>query len=271
MNRWWKRDPGEPSTGSSADTTYVIGDIHGCYDLLIDLLQRIAVDAENASGSSRLIFLGDYVDRGPNSADVLSSLVWIERHGPLPATFLRGNHDQVMLDYLADPVGNSPWLRIGGAQTLRSYGIIVPFENESEADHLRLRDLLLDSLPVAHLRFLERLRLYHEDDRHVFVHAGIRPGVAMRSQRADDLLWIRDEFLSHDCPGKKPIVHGHSWTGAEPVVRPGRIGVDTGAYQTGVLTAARLRGGDITFLQARSRDQHGRGPEGFGERGRADR
>lgn len=258
MNAWWRRDPavdqGEWSTARHDGTTYVIGDIHGCYDLLVDLLQRIAADLEAAAaGSSRLIFLGDYVDRGPNSAEVLSSLVWIERHGPRPAIFLKGNHDQVMLDYLADPVRNSLWLRIGGAQTLRSYGITVPYEIESETDHLRLRDLLLDKLPAAHLRFLERLRLYHEDDRHVFVHAGIRPGVAMRAQNVEDLLWIREEFLTHERPGKKAIVHGHTWTNTDPVVRPGRIGVDTGAYETGVLTAAKLRGGDVKFIQARQR------------------
>lgn len=244
----------ERADGHVADTTYAVGDVHGCYDLLTDLLHRIVADIEStpASGLVELIFLGDYIDRGPETASVLSSLVWIERNGPLPAIFLKGNHEQAMLDFIADPVQHSPWLRVGGAETLRSYCIAPPDEVGPDADYVELRDLLLDRLPAAHLDFLQRLRLYHENDRYVFVHAGIRPGVAMRAQDHEDLLWIRDEFLANERPAKKRVVHGHSWIDAEPVVRPGRIGVDTGAYRTGTLTAAKLRDGAVTFLQARS-------------------
>lgn len=242
------------SDEASLGTTYAVGDVHGCYDLLTDLLQKIVDDIDSTAepGPVELIFLGDYVDRGPDTAGVLSSLVWIERNGPLPATFLKGNHEQVMLDYIADPVRNSPWLRVGGAETLRSYGIDVPDDVGPDVSHPRLRDLLLDRLPAAHLDFLHRLRPYYENGRYYFAHAGIRPGVALQAQDHEDLLWIRDEFLANERPAKKVVVHGHSWTNTEPVVRPARIGVDTGAYRTGTLTAARLRGDAVTFLQART-------------------
>ncbi|WP_294394514.1 metallophosphoesterase family protein [uncultured Sphingomonas sp.] len=232
---------------------YAVGDVHGCYALLTDLLQQIVADlgTQPDGAPAELVFLGDYVDRGPASADVLSSLVWMERNSPLTTIFLKGNHEQVMLDYLADPLRYHVWLGFGGAETLRSYGIDVPDDVGPGADHVGLRNALLDAMPAAHLDFVQRLRLYHETERHIFVHAGIRPRVKMAMQDPADLLWIRKGFLDHARPAHKRVVHGHTWDDAEPVVRPERIGVDTGAYETGVLTAARLRGDAVAFLRAR--------------------
>ena len=229
---------------------YAIGDIHGCYDLLVDLLDRIVADVrqEKAENDATLVFLGDYIDRGPATADVLSALLWLERHSPLSTIFLKGNHEQVMLDYIDDPTRPQQWLRFGGRATLHSYGLDLPEIPLSDAEHLRLRDRIVDHLPASHLDFMRRLRLLHETERFVFVHAGIRMDVPLRKQKDGDLLWIRDGFLEERPAGEKRIVHGHSWVGDRPEVLAHRIGVDTGAFKTGVLTAVKIRGAATGFL-----------------------
>jgi len=235
------------------DVVYAIGDIHGCYSQMVALLDRIVADVGREPGEpgggarATLVFLGDYVDRGPASAEVLTGLIWMSRHSPLSTIFLKGNHEQVMLDFIRDPVPHAQWLRFGGEATLRSYGVDVPDE-PGAADAVRLRDDLVDRLPASHLEFLRRLELFHEDDRHIFVHAGIRVGVPMAKQHAEDLLWIREGFLEERRPGRKRVVHGHTWLGDKPMVLPHRIGVDTGTYETGVLTAAKLQGDTVDFL-----------------------
>lgn len=252
-------DRGQPDTAIPADsptpqaadeTIYAIGDIHGCYRLMVEMLDRIVRDVtqSGAENHATLVFLGDYIDRGPDSADVLTALIWLERHAPLPIVFLRGNHEQVMLDYLDDPIEYQDWLRLGGAATLASYGIAVPDGLASPADHAALRDQLVDTVPSSHVGFLRRLQLYSEAEYFIFVHAGIRAGVPMGAQKAEDLLWIRDGFLEDQPPLQKRIVHGHTWVGDKPEVKAHRIGVDTGAYETGVLTAVRLQGKNIDFI-----------------------
>jgi len=242
--------PAEPD--SQAGTIYAIGDIHGCYALMTDLLARIVADAEAlpAAETVTLVFLGDYIDRGPDSAAVLSALIWIARNAPYETVFLRGNHEQAMLDYLEDPRRADTWLEFGGAQTLAAYGVAVPADYGPGADHPALRDALLDRLPASHLAFLRGLPLSWESADHLFVHAGIRPGTAIAAQDPRDLLWIRTSFLDDDRPHGKVVVHGHSWSSGAPVQKANRIGVDTGAYATGLLTAARLRAGTVAFLQA---------------------
>lgn len=231
-------------------TIYAIGDIHGCYDLMTRLLERIVADVgrANAADAATLVFLGDYIDRGPATSDVLAALLWLERHSPLPAIFLRGNHEQVMLDYIDHPTRPQQWFRFGGRATLRSYGVPLPEDPVSDADHLELRDRIVDRLPASHLDFLRRLRLTHENEHFIFVHAGIRPGVALRDQKAEDLLWIRKGFLEERRAGRKRVVHGHTWVDEKPEMREHRIGVDTGAFRTGVLTAARIRGEAVDFI-----------------------
>lgn len=241
--------------GRGGRTIYAVGDIHGRYDLLKVLLARIVADAEaqaQAETAACLVFLGDYVDRGPDTPRVLAALVWIARHAPFESVFLSGNHERAMLDYLDDPVRGQEWLEFGGAETLAAYGIALPPDLGPVADHPQLRDALLDRLPASHLAFLRGLRLTFETDSHLFVHAGIRPGVPIAQQQPADLLWIRNTFLDDERSCGKIVVHGHSWSSDAPVTRPNRIGIDTGAYATGVLTAARLRGGEVHFLQARA-------------------
>lgn len=231
---------------------YAVGDVHGRYDLLVALLEAIVADVGMLAPGERplLIFCGDYVDRGPASAEILTTLVWLSRHAALDVEFLRGNHEAMMLAFLDRPDENEPWLRVGGAETLRAYGV-DPGDDDADRDCARLRDELLDRLPASHLQFLRRLPSRATCGAYVFVHAGLRPGVPLARQEDDDLLWIGDDFLKHEHRFEKMVVHGHSWTSDKPAVTPYRIGIDTGAYRTGVLTAARLGPSSVEFLQAR--------------------
>ena len=236
---------------------YAVGDVHGCYDLLNDLLAQI-VDDFKSLGEDRLatvIFLGDYVDRGPDSSKTVSSLIWLARNSPLPCVFLKGNHEQAMLDFLRDPLETRKWLQVGGEETVRSYGASL-FEDMAEPQRLlAIRDSMLDNLPASHMNFLSNLQTMFQTKSDVFVHAGIRPGISIEEQDPSDLLWIRTDFLHHDQAFEKRVIHGHSWFSVAPEVRSNRIGVDTGAYETGVLTAVRLIADETKFMQARTRLQ----------------
>jgi diadenosine tetraphosphatase ApaH/serine/threonine PP2A family protein phosphatase len=227
---------------------YAVGDVHGRADLLSNLLAQIEADAEGrAAGAKTLVFLGDYVDRGPDSRGVIELL----RTG-LPdgfnAHFLKGNHEALLLDFLADPDALDHWRMNGGEATLASYGVEVDLFNGTGAPPEMWRDAFAAALPEAHLDFLENLKLQTGDGDYLFVHAGIRPGVPIEAQAEDDLIWIRDEFLNSDEAFGKVVVHGHSPAFA-PVVRPNRIGIDTGAVFSGRLTALRLEDGEQGFLQ----------------------
>jgi serine/threonine protein phosphatase 1 len=192
-----------------------------------------------------LIFCGDYVDRGPQSAQVVEALVWLQRRAAFELRFLKGNHEQALLDFLEDPEGGRGWLDCGGIDTLQSYGLRSPEPGQSLAP---LRDQLLEVLPSHHLDFLRDLKLTTSVGDFLFVHAGLRPGRPVSLQSQEDLLWIREDFTRSEHRFKRVIVHGHSWSSAEPEVRANRIGVDTGAYRTGVLTALRLEGAQIQFI-----------------------
>ena len=215
---------------------YAIGDIHGCYDLLLELIERIRQDAKHITGRRILVTLGDYVDRGPRSAEVLNWLC-----GPAPEGFdrisLAGNHEAMMLEFLASPSPSSPWLDFGGMDTLDSYGVDVPrFVRARRQERLAI---LKASIPVAHVNLLTNLPSLLELAEVVFVHAGLRPGFELSEQVDVDLLWIREPFLSGPADRGPLVVHGHT-PAAAPVVTGRRICVDTGAFATGVLTAVRL-------------------------------
>ncbi len=237
---------------------YAIGDIHGCYDLVTALLEAIVADmATIARGKPPLlVFCGDYVDRGPHSSQVLTALVWLSRQSTLEVAFLRGNHEVMLLGFLDQPDRHIPWLRRDGGQTLASYGIELPDDVDPAAlakTCRSLRDRLMDKLPASHLEFLRSLPITRACGDYLFVHAGLKPGVAIARQNEEDCLWIGEEFLDADYRFDKVVVHGHSWDADEPVVTANRIGIDTGAYSTGALTAVRLEGNSIAFLQARMR------------------
>jgi serine/threonine protein phosphatase 1 len=217
---------------------YAIGDVHGCLAQLLDVEHQIVADAQSIEGEKWLVTLGDHIDRGPDSAGVINHLM-----GRAPPGFHRlallGNHEQIMLDFLEDPTAHAYWLDEGGAQTLISYGIDLDRQYPPERlPGLFLADVMR-AVPEPHLRFIRSMPLYVDLPGWLFVHAGIRPGIPLASQETDDLIWIREPFLSSDgLPGKR-IVHGHTPV-REPVVTPARIGIDTRCFATGRLSALRV-------------------------------
>lgn len=237
----------KPST--NGEVVYAVGDIHGRLDLLDIMLRLIADAAGNEAGRARVIFLGDYIDRGPASSGVLGRLAGLKSDGAR-LCFLKGNHEASMLRFLDDASLGPQWCAFGGIETLASYGVAAPREAEDDAGWELARQELAARLPPAHLEFLQRLDLMTEVGDYVFVHAGVRPGQSLETQAEEDLLWIRDDFLNDRRRLPKIVVHGHTPQPA-PVRDRRRIGLDTGAYMTGVLTAARIEAGDVTFMSAR--------------------
>ncbi|ODR97200.1 hypothetical protein AUC70_13145 [Methyloceanibacter stevinii] len=235
------------ATVPDGQVVYAIGDIHGRSDLLTELLALIESDAAGGIAAKTLVFLGDYVDRGPDSRGVIELLSANLPPG-FATHFLKGNHEQFLLDFLDDPSWLDGWLRNGGEQTLRSYGADIDGLRDRRAPPAAWRDAFLEALPEAHLRFLTTLELKCVVGDYVFVHAGLRPGVPLDRQAPDDLLWIRHEFLDSEEPFGKIVVHGHT-PERTPVVRPNRIGIDTGAVFSGSLTALRLENGTRAFLR----------------------
>jgi serine/threonine protein phosphatase 1 len=247
--------------GVDGRLVYAIGDIHGGYELMKILLARLAADYGPRARGRRplLVFCGDYVDRGPHSAQVLEALVWLQRRGEIEVRLLKGNHEQAMLAFLDQPRDGGGWLRFGGDATLISYGVLPPAPDEGPEGFDRARDDLLERMPASHLRLLQDLELMVLAGDYAFVHAGIRPGAPLAGQTEDDLLWIRQPFLEIDAPFEKVIVHGHTWIGDQAQVLDHRIGLDTGAFATGVLTAARFEDGEMTLLPVSARET--RSPE----------
>ncbi|MBL8706249.1 MAG: serine/threonine protein phosphatase [Rhodospirillales bacterium] len=241
---------GDSSPLGPGDLVYAIGDIHGRADLLDRLYRRIRAHAEDAAPGRRVVVhLGDYVDRGPDSRGVIDRVMAPPLPGFAPPVALLGNHEFLMLEFLKDPVEYGPgWMANGAAQTFASYGVAPPKRADDPAELTRARDALARALPPAHRGFLETLPTMHRAWIFVFVHAGVRPGIALDRQSVDDLIWIRDEFLRSPANHGGVIVHGHSIT-PEPDFQPNRIGIDTGAYRSGRLTALCLRDGPPYILQ----------------------
>ena len=249
--------------GTAGELVYAVGDIHGCYDLMKDVLAQVAADYSVRADGRRpiLIFCGDYVDRGPHSAKVLEALAWLRRRGEVDLHLLKGNHEQALLAFIDDPETGPPWLRFGGAETLISYGVLPPAPEEGLEGLARARDELLERMPAAHLRLLQTLELMVQVGDYAFVHAGVRPGSALEAQEERDLLWIRQGFVDAPGPFEKVIVHGHTWASERPQILEHRIGLDTGAYATGALTAVRLEDGELAVFQATAAPQAIQSPE----------
>jgi serine/threonine protein phosphatase 1 len=228
---------------------YAIGDIHGRLDLLRLLHGMIQDDvAESRSRDRLLVYLGDYVDRGPDSAGVIELLSGGSLAG-FAAVHLLGNHEEFLLRFLDGTSTGADWLFNGGVEALQSYGIDAHLHDMDDPMALgRLRQALARQLPARHLAFLQSLMLSHAAGDYLFVHAGIRPGVPLELQARADLLWIRSLFLDSTVDHGKMVVHGHT-IADEPEVRPNRIGIDTGAFATGRLTCLVLEGADRRFLR----------------------
>jgi len=218
---------------------YAISDIHGCADLLQQMFTVIDRDLATI-GSVRPIhvFLGDYIDRGPDSCRTVELL--IERGLKHESVFLKGNHEAFLFDVLKDPSQLESWKQYGGLQTLTSYGL-RPSLNPDAAEQSELIGQLKLTIPPHQKRFFNGLRLRFVCGDFFFVHAGVRPGVPLAKQQEQDMLWIREEFLANEQRYGKYIVHGHTPV-REPDIRPNRVNIDTGAYATGNLTLLTIQG-----------------------------
>jgi len=241
------------SARAPADTRiYAIGDIHGCDGLLGKLLGLIQADAAAAPEARKLlVYLGDYVDRWPDSAAVVERLT---RAPPaeFEAVFLMGNHEDLMVNFLADPAAGRSWLMNGGRETAASYGVSTADIRHGGAAELgklgTMRQALNANLPASHRAFLDTLVPFHREGDYLFTHAGIRPGVPLAEQRVEDLLWIRGPFLSSPEDHGAVVVHGHTPVDAVEF-RFNRVNVDTGAVWTGRLTALVLHGEERHLIQ----------------------
>ena len=237
---------GEPSVPAGY-RVYAIGDIHGRLDLLDDTLSRVEADIDSRKPAENIIvFLGDLIDRGPSSAQVIDRVRTYRRPG-VRTVFLIGNHEEVLLRLLR---GESrflrDWLRFGGAECAKSYGIDATALKRMEP--ARAVATLQQKIPQDHQAFLQSFADTFRIGSYLFVHAGIRPGVPLADQSQADLRWIREPFLENADDHGFIVVHGH--TIAEQVdVRDNRIGLDTGAYRSGVLTAMGLEGHERWFVQ----------------------
>lgn len=227
---------------------YAIGDIHGRADLLHELHNQIRDDhaAAGESVASTVVYLGDYIDRGTESRDVIELLLTQPLAGLAPV-YLKGNHEEAMLRFLEHPAIGPQWFGFGGEATVMSYGVTAPKDLDDKDYYAELSRQLSASVPAGHKAFLESLELQHRAGDYLFVHAGIRPGCPIEEQDPDDLLWIRSEFLNSREDHGVMVVHGHTPT-ARPDVRSNRIGIDTGAFASGTLTCLVLEGGGRRFL-----------------------
>lgn len=229
---------------------WAVGDIHGRLDLLQPLIDAILADATARDPTQRTcaIFLGDYIDRGPASRGVLQLLAGLPKDGPVEWRFLKGNHEQAMLDFLAEPARGAQWCEYGGDATLASFGLSLPPMRHKLGSWATLSADLNHKLTAVESQFLESLELGIDVGDYFFAHAGARPGVSLATQSVEDLMWIRRSFLDSDYEFEKVVVHGHTPTEAVHADRR-RIGVDTKAYESGILTALRLEGRTRQLLQ----------------------
>jgi serine/threonine protein phosphatase 1 len=231
---------------------YAIGDVHGCLEQLLRLEAEIVDDGAGIEGEKWIVTLGDYVDRGRASPGVLDHLLTSP-----PPSFRRfaliGNHEQLMLDFLDNPAAHLEWLEWGGLQTAGAYGMPDDPQQSWRRSPLRFADELRPKVPQRHIELLRALPTLLSLPGFLFVHAGIRPGVALEHQDDEDLIWIRAPFLRAKFSGETTVVHGHTPVDAVEF-EPGRVDIDTGCFFSGVLTALRVQpDGSMKILQARGR------------------
>lgn len=222
---------------------YAVGDIHGRLDLLARMHRLIMQDkAERKAERFVLVYLGDYVDRGAHSREVVEALIQAPLEG-FEVVHLKGNHEHAMLQFVATHGQNPAWLFWGGLATLANYGVAT-----RGISYEAMAASLAEKMPQQHRDWLEALPYYHIEGDYLFVHAGIRPRQPIEKQKPDDMMTIRDEFFNSSQVFEKTVVFGHTVFDA-PLHLPDRIGIDTGAYATGVLTTLVLQGTERGFLQ----------------------
>ncbi len=236
-----------PAPIHAGGVIYAVGDVHGRHDRLTRLLERIFEDAAAYDTIPKIVFLGDYIDRGEQVRDTIELLIELAERPEAETVFLMGNHEHMLLHFLRDPASGSRWLRYGGLQTLMSYGVGGVGNLRAEGEALRLRGALIDALG-SHLGFIEGLRASHHAGNLFFAHAGADPALPTDEQDVATLLWGCERFRTTDRDDGVWVVHGH-FVVIQPAAERGRIAVDTGAYFSDRLTAARIAGGEVTFLE----------------------
>ena len=242
--------PGSAAMVPAGFRLYAIGDVHGRDDLLAELLEQVEADSSARGPAERvIIFLGDLIDRGPESAKVVERLRTY-RPARTRLVYLAGNHEEVLLQILDGDQALLPqWLRFGGAECLASYGIDAAQLRRMAPD--QAIEAVRAAIPPSHVEFFRSFDDTFRAGDYLFVHAGVRPGVPLEQQMRADLRWIREPFLSERAEHGFVVVHGHT-VRKEVEERSNRVGIDTGAYRFGVLTALGLEGTDRWYLQAKT-------------------
>jgi len=249
LKKFWRQSDSPKPSAPLDRVIYAIGDIHGRADLLQRLHDDIQKDAASRDPSKvkTLVYLGDYIDRGPFIKDVLTMLV----DEPLPGFeihHLKGNHEAMMLEFLADPTTGLEWRENGGLETLRAYDATQNSIDKDPMAYDAARDLLDQNLPVSHKSFLETLLPSISFGDYFFAHAGVRPGIPLDEQDEEDLLWIRHRFLDSDDDFGKIVVHGHT-PDKNVEFKTNQIGIDTGAFMSNILTSLVLDGEARELIQ----------------------
>jgi serine/threonine protein phosphatase 1 len=246
-----KTPAGRTSRVPDGAVVWAVGDVHGRADLLLPLLKE-AVNDLRATRPVRpvIVMLGDYVDRGADSKGVIDLLCRLSDQEDIETHFIRGNHEERFEAFLSDPELGPSWCEYGGREALRSYGVFVPALKAEAEGWVEASAALNAALPDTHRRFLAGQKSSIDIGDYFFAHAGARPGIPLEHQSPDDLMWIRKDFLASPAPFEKVVVHGH--TPEEAVHADNRrIGIDTGAYATGVLTGLRLERDQRQICQTR--------------------
>ncbi|MFG6584667.1 metallophosphoesterase [Sulfitobacter sp. 1A12779] len=250
---WNKRSDaeaeGKPDNFAPEAPFFAVGDIHGCAGLLEELLEKLGAVA---TGEEVCVFLGDYIDRGPDGQGVLTRLFSLSRQYPDKVVCLMGNHERMMLDFIDDPAGAGlEWLKFGGVETLQSFGVSVDKRGLDSAGSIELANALEAALPIGMQEWLRALPLQWSSGNMHCVHAAMSPKRHPGAQREEALLWGHPNFFSEPRDDGEVVVHGHTIV-EKPGVYTSRVSLDTGAYRTGHLTAARISAGACIFLQTES-------------------
>ncbi|MEM7508627.1 MAG: metallophosphoesterase family protein [Pseudomonadota bacterium] len=227
---------------------YAVGDIHGRFDLLGEIIDKILQDAGDFDGVPQIVFLGDHIDRGESSREVLEFLMAVSDWPEVEAIFLLGNHEQMLLDFLTDASTGARWLRYGGLQTLMSYGTPTYGPVHQPGTLEQIREDLIDAMG-PHRGFLDSMGLMHRNGNLLFAHAGANPNLSLQAQDERSLIWGHPRFFDQVRDDGIWVVHGHTVV-EEPIIEKGRISVDTGAYFSNRLSAVRLEGDSVKFLTA---------------------
>jgi len=245
------RSKSAPPASRVGRLVYAIGDIHGRLDLFERMIQHIRADEMAVAERPLIVLLGDYVDRGPDSAGVLSRVLKLQAEPWCDVEVLLGNHEESLLKFLQTAQHGPAWVDYGGGSTLGSYGLALPASRSDPAQWEETRKAFAAALPPAHLALLNAMKYLLKVDDYVFVHAGVRPDQPLEAQGPETFLWVRGAFMASEKACDYVVVHGHTPEDT-PADKRWRIGVDSGAYATGILTAVRLKDVSRRIIQVRT-------------------